>query len=151
MRLKCKSSLFRPPLFFREVGHKKGGCNSGEVRYYAEAIECLQSCYISPHLTHPTHVRMILESSALKDGSGKELCCLHDLVQHHLRALAIQYEHSGPIITSVLELKLDVNARFEGQKHSQDATDVPHYQKLLEFINFCAEASKVLISSHKGP
>ena len=68
---------------------------------------------------------MILEASALKDCSGKELRRLHDLVQQHLRALkAMEYEPSGPFITTVLKLKLDVNTMFEWQKHSQDATDV---------------------------
>ena len=58
----------------------EGLSRSGE--YYAEAIECLQSRYNRPRLIHQTHVRMILEVSALKDGSGKELRHLHDLVQH---------------------------------------------------------------------
>ena len=31
---------------------------------------------------------------------------------------------------------------FEWQKYSQDSTDVPHYQKLLEFINLRAQASE---------
>ena len=79
----------------------EGLSRSGE--YYAEAIECLQSRYNRPRLIHQTHVRMILEASALKDGSGKELRRLHDLVQQHLRALkAMEYEPSGPFITSVL-------------------------------------------------
>ena len=31
---------------------------------------------------------------------------------------------------------------FEWQRHSQDDTDVPHYNKLLEFINLRAQASE---------
>jgi hypothetical protein len=51
---------------------------------------------------------MILEAPALKD--GRELHRLHDTVQQHLRALkAMDYEPSGPFITSALELKLDVH------------------------------------------
>ena len=53
----------------------EGLSRSGE--YYAEAIDC-------PRLIHQTHVRTILESPPLKEGSGKEL---HDVVQQHLRAL----------------------------------------------------------------
>ena len=65
------------------------------------------------------------------------------VIQQHLRALkAMDYEPSGPFITSVLELKLDVNTVFEWQKHSQDSTDVPHYQRLLEFINLRSQASE---------
>ena len=38
---------------------------------------------------------------------------------------------------------------FEWQKHSQDSTDVPHYQKLLQFVNIRAQASEASISGHK--
>ena len=55
---------------------------------------------------------------------------------------AMDYEPSAPFVTSVLELKLDVNTMFEWQKYSQDTTDVPHYRKLLEFINLRAQASE---------
>ena len=86
---------------------------------------------------------MILDAPSLRDGTGRELRRLHDTVQQHLRALkAMDYEPSGPFITSVLELKLDVNTMFEWQKHTQDSTDVPHYQKLLELINLRAQASE---------
>ena len=88
---------------------------------------------------------MILDAPPLKEGSGKELRRLYDTVQQHLRALkAMEHEPSGPFITSVLELKLDVNTMFEWQRHSQDDTDVPHYNKLLEFINLRAQASETL-------
>ena len=89
----------------------EGLSHSGE--YYAEAIESLQSRYNRPRLIHQTHVHMILEAPSLKEGSGKELRHLHDTVQQHLRALkAMDYEPSGPFITSVLELKLDVSTMF---------------------------------------
>ena len=79
---------------------------------------------------------MILETPSLKEGTGRELRRLHDTVQQHLRALkAMDYEPSGPFITSTLELKLDPNTMFEWQKHSQRSAAVPHYQDLLEFIN----------------
>ena len=54
----------------------------------------------------------------------------------------MDYEPSAPFVTSILELKLDVNTLFEWQKYSQDTTDVPHYQKLLESINLRAQASE---------
>lgn len=78
------------------------------------------------------------------DGSGRELRRLHDMMLQHLRALkAMDYEPSGPFITLFLELKLDTNMLFEWQTHSQDSGEVPHFQKLLEFINLCAHASEV--------
>ena len=126
----------------------EGLSRSGE--YYAEAIECLKSRYDRPRLIHQAHVRMIIEAPPLKDGSGKELRRLHDTVQQHLRALkAMSYEPSGSFITSVLKLKLDVNTAFEWQKHSQDATDVPHYQRILEFINLRAQASETSVPTRK--
>lgn len=110
----------------------------------------LKAHYNRPQLIHQTHVRMILEATPLKDGTGRELRRLHDVVQQHLRALkAMEYEPSGPFITSVLEIKLDTNTMFEWQKHSQDSTSVPHYQKLLEFINLRARASKASVSDQK--
>ena len=127
----------------------EGLSRSGE--YYAEAVKCLKSRYDRPRLIHQTHVRVILEAPPLKDGSGKELRRLHDIVQQHLRALkTMDYEPSGPFITSILELKLDVNTIFKWQKHSQDSTDVPHYQKLLEFINLRAQASETPTSGQRG-
>ena len=126
----------------------EGLSRSGE--YYAEAIESLKKRYDRPRLIHQTHVRMILEATPLKEGSGKELRRLHDTVQQHLRALrAMDYDPSGPFITSILELKLDTNTVFEWQKFSQDSADVPHYLKLLEFINLRAQASESSISEHK--
>ena len=127
----------------------EGLSRSGE--YYAEAVKCLKSRYDRPRLLHQTHVRVILEAPPLKDGSGKELRRLHDIVQQHLRALkTMDYEPSGPFIMLILELKLDVNTIFEWQKHCQDSIDVPHYQKLLEFINLRTQASETPTSGQRG-
>lgn len=82
---------------------------------------------------------MIVKALTLKEGTGKELRHLHDTVQQHLRALkAMGCEPSGPFITSVLELELDSNT---WQKFSQDSSDVPHYQGLLEFFNESSSSS----------
>ena len=91
----------------------------------------------------------ILDVPALKEGSGKELRCLHDTVSQHLRALkAMNYEPSGSFITSMLELKLDANTTFEWQKHSQDSEKVPHFTALLEFINLRARVSESTSGDH---
>ncbi len=119
----------------------EGLSRSGE--HYAEAIECLKARFSRPRLIHQAHVRMIVDAPGLKDGNGRELRRLHDVVQQHLRALrAMDYEPSGPFITSVLELKLDSNTMFEWQRHSQSSTEVPHYRELLEFVNLRAQASE---------
>ena len=63
---------------------------------------------------------MILEVTSLKDGNSRELRRLHDMVQQHLRVLrAMDYEPSGPFITSVLELKLDTSTAFEWQSSAK--------------------------------
>ena len=123
----------------------EGLSRSGE--HYAEAIDSLKSRYDRPRLIHQTHVRIILETPSLKDGSGKELRRFHDTVQQHLRALkALGHEPSSAFITSTLELKLDVTTLFEWQKHSQSSTDVPPYQELLEFLDLRAQASEAAMS-----
>ena len=122
----------------------EGLSRSGE--HYTEAVRCLTSRYDRPRLIHQTHVKMILEAPSLKEGTGRELRRLHDTVQQHLRALkAMDYEPSGPFITSTLELKLDPTTTFEWQKHSQSSTAVPHYQDLLEFINLRAQACETSV------
>ena len=80
---------------------------------------------------------------SLKEGTGKELRHLHDIVTHHLCALkSMDYDQSGPFITSMLELKLDATTQFEWQKHKQSEAKVPHYQDLLNFIDLRAQASE---------
>ena len=53
----------------------EGLSRSGEC--YPEAIDSLQSRYDRPRLTHKEHVHMILEAPPLKEGTGRELRCLH--------------------------------------------------------------------------
>ena len=114
---------------------------------YSEAISCLKSRYNRPRLINQAHVQRILETPSLKDGTRKELRHLHDIAQQHLWALkALGHVPSGSFITSLLELKLDVNTMFEWQRHSQVSTDVPHYKDLLEFLNLRAQASEYSLS-----
>ncbi len=123
----------------------EGLSRSGEQ--YAEAIESLKSRYSRPRLIHQTHVRKIYEVPGMREGTGKELRRLHDTVQQHLRALkAMGQEPSGSFVTSLLELKLDPSTTFEWQKFSQDSESVPHYTKLLEFLNLRAQASETCTS-----
>ena len=119
----------------------EGLSSSGEQ--YEEAIDCLRKRFDRPRLLHQAHVRAILEAPALKDGNGKELRRLHDIANQHLRALkAMECEPSGSFVTSMLELKLDVTTMFEWQKHSQEHSKVPHFTKLLEFLDLRAQASE---------
>ena len=109
----------------------EGLSRSGE--HYTEAVRCLTSRYDRPRLIYQTHVKMILEAPSLKEGTGKELRRLHDTVQQHLRALkAMDYEPSGPFITSTLELKLDPTTTFEWQKHSQCCASLPRPARVYQ-------------------
>ena len=111
--------------------------------HYDEAVKCLQERYDRPRQIHQTHVRRIIEAPLLKDGSGKEIRALHDLVIQHLRALkSLGHEPSQAFITSLLEMKLDATTMFEWQRHSQEHTDVPDYQELLDFLNLRAQAAE---------
>jgi len=115
------------------------GCRSGENKVQGSKV-CITLIYC---LCHQAHVRMIVDAPALKDGSGKELRRLHDVVQQHLRALkSLGHDPPGSFITSLLELKLDTTTMFEWRRHSQSSVDVPHYDDLLKFLNLRAQASE---------
>ncbi|XP_064386059.1 uncharacterized protein LOC135334711 [Halichondria panicea] len=117
---------------------------------YAEATASLKSRYDRPRIIHQAHVRKIYEVANLKEGSGKELRQLHDTVQQHLRALkAMGHEPSGPFITSLLELKLDKETMFEWQRASQDSSDIPHYSKILNFLDLRGQASETCSTDAK--
>ena len=126
----------------------EGLSRSGEQ--YDEAIKCLTDRYNRPRLIHEAHVRRIIEVPHLKDNTGRELRRLHDVLQQHLRALkSMDKEPSAPFITSLIEMKLDADTRFEWQKSSQESTDVPHYTELLEFLNLRAQASESTLSEQR--
>lgn len=58
-------------------------------------------------------------------------------------------EPSSPFITSLIEMKLDNNTRFEWQKHSQASDDVPDYNDLLKFLNLRAQAAESAMSGSR--
>ena len=116
---------------------------SGTGENYSKALECLKSRYDRPRLIHQSHVKAILETPSLRDGSRKELRRLHDTLQQHLRALdAAECDPLSHFITSTIQLKLDPNTLFEWQKHTQTVADVPPFQDILEFIDLRASASE---------
>lgn len=127
----------------------EGLSRSGEC--YDEANECLKSRYNRPRFIHQTHVRKIMETPPIKEGTGKELRRFHDTVQQHLRALkAMDHDPSGAFVTSILELKLDQDTMFEWQRHSQTEVDVPQYPKLLDFLDLRAQASESIVPEKRS-
>ena len=82
--------------------------------HYDEAVKCLQERYDRPSQIHQTRVCQIIEATPLKDGMGKEIHALHDIIVQHLRALkSLGHEPSQAFITSLLEMKLDSITMFE--------------------------------------
>ena len=69
---------------------------------YREPITMLPECYNRPHLLHQVHVRIIVEAFSLKDGSGKELHRLHDILAQHLQAHKTMDYKPGLFITSMI-------------------------------------------------
>ena len=69
--------------------------------HYDEAIKCLQERYDRPRQIHQAHVRRIVEVASLKDGTGREIRALHNVVVQHIRALkSLGHEPPGSFITS---------------------------------------------------
>ena len=60
---------------------------SGTGGSYYEAIDCLHQHYDKPYLIYQVNIRVIVEASTLKEGSGKELCRLHNVLSQQLHAL----------------------------------------------------------------
>ena len=58
----------------------EGLSHSGD--FYAEAVKSLKDRYDRPRQVHQTHVQMILNAPTIKDGSGRELRRLHDVVSN---------------------------------------------------------------------
>lgn len=59
-------------------GSIEGLTQTGEN--YEEAVSCLKSRYDRPRLIYRTHVQKIMDAPSLKDGNGKDLRLLHDMI-----------------------------------------------------------------------
>ena len=75
----------------------------------------------------------------MKDGNGKELRRLHDVLGQHLRALgAMEYSPWNHLMTSIIKLKLDQETLFEWERHTQGKKQVPDRRDLLDFVDLRA-------------
>ena len=116
---------------------------------YPEAIEALKACFDRPEVIHCAHVQALLKARYLKDGSSSELRNLHDTFQHHLRSLkALKKLNFGQFITALGESKLDPTTMIEWQKFTQGETDVPDYEKFLDFLDLRAKATEFNRKGH---
>ena len=79
-RRKRKSSLLRPPpLFFLEVGRKKGGRNSGAVRYNLFAKGDYVFCMLYPF----THYNYVIRSSYIRNRLHHNIMCSVNVSVHY--------------------------------------------------------------------
>ncbi len=103
-------------------------------------MECLKSRYDRPRIIQRTHVQLILDTPSLKERELRKLHnTIHNTIQQHVRALGtLGCELPGKFITSMIELKLDVDTLFEWQKHSNECSPLPR-----------AAALEVSCASHK--
>ena len=77
-------------------------CLSGMESSYRETIKMLKEHYDRPLLLHQAHVRVIVKAPSLKDGSGKELDHVHDVLAQHLRAFKVMEYEPSPFVTSLI-------------------------------------------------
>ena len=138
----CKCiPLYAAPGMHHAVKLQYGIDNLGEIRYdMIGEIRYDLARYDRPGLVHQTHVQMILNAPAIKDGTGCELRHLHDIVQQHLRALkALGYDPSCPFITSC-----STRAETQHQYHVWMAKTQPRHigcTSLLEAFGICKSLS----------
>ena len=71
------------------------------------------------------------------------------VTQHHRALKSLGHEQSQAFITSLLEIKLDSTTMFEWQTHSQEHSDVPDYQVLLDIPNLRAQAAEAALTEKK--
>ena len=70
---------------------------------YDDAIECMQNRYDRPRLIHQAHVRAIIDVPCLKEGNGKEIRCLHDILLQHYRAIkAMNEDKFETLLTGII-------------------------------------------------
>ena len=86
-----------------------------EAESYKEAIGFLQRPYDQQYLIHQAHICVIYKDPFLRNGNDQELHvhCLHGAAAPHIRALkAMDYELSGPFVTAILDLKLNLTTVY---------------------------------------
>ena len=144
-----------------KLAYLKDSLKSGPARHviegltqtsgnYSEAIACLQNRYDRPRLIHQAHVSAVIETPPLKDGNGKELRRIHDVINQHMRAINTMSSNSlEGFVTSVIELKLDQTSMFAWQDHTHDQREVPPYTTLLEFLDRRARATENTIRENE--
>ena len=96
----------------KKLAYLKNALKGGAAKHVIDSLTGSGDHYeeaISLRLSHLAHVLAIVDATPLKDGTERELHYLHYTVIQHLRALwGIDCKPSGPFVTSVSELNLDM-------------------------------------------
>lgn len=73
----------------------------------------------------------------MKEGSGKELRKLHDVMLQNLRALNTMEYHTDPqFMTSLIQLKLELVTSFAwGEAGKESVKEIPDYEAILKFLD----------------
>ena len=72
---------------FEATIHKSVEGIDATAEAYPEAIAALKAWFDRPQVIHRAHVRTLLKTRYIREGSSSELRNLHDTFQHHLRSL----------------------------------------------------------------
>ena len=113
--------------------------------------------YDRPCLIHQTHVKEVLDTLSFKDGSGRELRCLHNVILQHLRALKIHgfkdqriqcfFAASDANIKEFWSTVLRVYSTLKNEVlHSK--AKVSGQQSLLDFMDHCCQYRHYMYSSN---
>ena len=69
-----------------------------------EVIDCLLKSYDRSHLLHLAHIHAIAKAPSFKDGHGKQLPHVHEILSEHMLALkTMKYETHGRFIMAGTE------------------------------------------------
>ena len=91
-------------------------------------------------------VHAVVEAPSLKDGSGKELRHLHDVINQHMQAITAMPDNSPEVfVTSIIETKLDQTLIFAWQDYNHKSRQICSYEKLLEYLDRRAQATENIL------
>ena len=87
----------------------------------------------------------MLEATPLKNGSGKEICRLHEITNQHMHALkAVKQDKYESLITAILESKMDSSMIKEWERYNRDQK-TPPYTEVLKFLDLQAQDTENIV------
>ena len=103
-------------------------------------IECLLNLYDRPHLIQQAHVRAIMEAPSLKEGNGRKIICLHDVLLQHYKAIKAMHpvNFGETLLTAFIQLKLNPTTMRDWQRSTREHREVPQFEDLLNFLDLQA-------------